>query len=105
MINKCPEILEVLERLDLHRRGWEINDYWEGDRCAIGISSKTNSARLVYLCTFNMSSGTYYIECDEEIGTDQFRTVNIGNNLTYAELVREMSVHLGTKTSNCQGPF
>jgi hypothetical protein len=94
--NKDYSINSLLKSLDLDKRGWIIVDYWEDDRCAIGISAIKEPRHLVYICTFGKDENRYDYECETPVGpklTD-YKTVDAGENVGYAELLKVMEKHL-----------
>ena len=95
-INKDLSIVELLDRLELHKRGWCIRDYWEADLCAIGISNSLSSDRLAYVSTYELKAGRYNCECERRnrhspLGYD---TVFEGQDLSFDELVAILARHL-----------
>lgn len=63
-MDKNPSIIDLLDRLNIDNRGWFVKDYWEGDLCAVGISSKVYEERLAYVSTYGKTDGSYYCECE-----------------------------------------
>ncbi len=81
--DKDPTIIDLLERLRLQARGWFIRDYWEADLCAIGISSRKQPTRLVYVSTFNKSANNYDYE---------FEQLSSSTSVDYDSVIDEQSV-------------
>jgi len=64
-MQKDATIIELLDWLR-ERLGdaFAINDHWEGNLCAIGISAPGNPAQLVYISTWRRPSGYYAVELE-----------------------------------------
>ena len=65
-LNKDKSIIHLVEHLE-SRFGLNkiiINDFWEGDLCAIGISDSQKN-HLIYISTFNKKDGNYFISIED----------------------------------------
>jgi hypothetical protein len=95
-IDKDPSIIDLLERLDLHKRNWRIQDHWEADLSAIGISNPPSGDSLVYVSTFFLKAGRYHCECEKRSRNSAigYETVHESRNLTFEELVRILEKYL-----------
>jgi len=95
-IDKDLSITDLVERLELHERGWCILDHWEADLCAIGISNSPSGDRIVYVSTFDQKAGRYNCECEKRNMQSSlgYETVYEGRNLTFDELVAVLARHL-----------
>ncbi|WP_437876220.1 hypothetical protein [Sorangium sp. So ce513] len=97
MMAKDDRIIELLDSLDLQRRGWLVVDHWEADTCAIGIARASEPRRLVYVGIFGKEYGRYDYECELPSGpavTDYVATGR-GDGVTYDELLEVLMKHLG----------
>jgi len=96
VIAKDQSILELLERLDLPRRGWLIVDYWDADSMAIGIASSVDPRTIVYVSTFEKEPDRYYYEC--EVGTGEqpfdYTVLETCTDADFALLESAMNRHL-----------
>ena len=59
-------VLEFLHALKGLPIDWEIRDYWEGDRCAIGVASRTQPSRLAYVSCWAQPPNHFFVELEEE---------------------------------------
>ena len=96
MKTKAIAVRQLFESLDMHELGWQIVDHWEGDLTAIGVASRKEPRRLVYISVFDKADGLYDFECEEPSGPelDSYLTVNSGENVTSQELLKAMGHHL-----------
>jgi hypothetical protein len=93
--SKDQTIVDLLSRTNLQGRDWEVVDYWEADLCAIGIRSRFDLGRLVYVSTFRKSPGLFDYECE---GPDQegapFSAIKSGRDVGFGDLLDVMIKHL-----------
>jgi hypothetical protein len=77
-------------------RDWTTVDHWEGDLCAIGIASKRQPRRLVYVSTYGKERDRYYYECEEPngIAPEDYETVGQGVDVDFEMLVAAIEKHL-----------
>ena len=63
---KDPSITQVVDRLRaLFGVGaLDTVDYWDGDRCAIGVVSPHAPGRLVYICTHGKPPERFYVSLE-----------------------------------------
>lgn len=96
--NKDPSITELLDRLDLNKRGWCIHDHWEADRCAIGLCNLQSDDCLAYVSTFNLAAGRYDCECEKRSPQSSlgYEVTHQGQNLTFSELATVLESHLNS---------
>lgn len=101
-VTKDESILTLLGRIDLQSRGWTIRDRWDADLCAVGISSELYPDRLVYVSTYGKPEGKYDYECEQSSSSTEdetdYKTVDEGHSVDFAELVDAMEKHLGKTT-------
>ena len=97
MSKKDESILRMLDLIDLTRHGWRTTDNWDGDLAAVGIASVSDSARLVYVSTFEMPPGLFYYECECVHGTapEDSETLETRDGATLDELLSALVRHLG----------
>lgn len=65
-LDKDPAVVDVVQRL-IARSGAtnvRVNDHWEADRCAVGLSRPGEDRPLVYITTWRMPPGTYCVELE-----------------------------------------
>ncbi len=95
-IDKDPSIIDLLARLRLEERGWFIRDYWEADLCAVGISSRTQPSRLVYVSTFDKSANDYDYELEQLCSStgDDYDCVSEEQSVGFEGLIRRMESFL-----------
>jgi hypothetical protein len=95
-IDKDPSIIDLLERLRLDERGWFMRDYWEADLCAVGISSRKQPSRLVYVSTFNKLANEYDYELEQlsTSTTGDYDCVSDEQSVGFEDLVCRMEAFL-----------
>jgi hypothetical protein len=64
-MKKDSRIIEVLDWL----REWlgntfVVNDHWESDLCAIGISAQKKPSQIMYISTLELPDGLYDVDLD-----------------------------------------
>jgi hypothetical protein len=92
---KDQAIVDLLSRLSLDNRNWLVVDYWEADLCAIGVRSRFDSGRLVYVSTYRKRPGLFYYECEGPAsGEAPYTTIETGKDASFEELLEVMSRHL-----------
>lgn len=102
-LQKDKSIIEMLKQLR-KRIGFDeivLNDYWEIDLCAIGISD-ISYRYLVYISTCDRKEGQYYVELEnlnKEKPTD-YNTVGKYENVSILEVERLVLDHLKISRSN-----
>ena len=98
ILNKDKSILQLLDLLGLEERGWAVNDHWEADLCAIGITSTSSKGRLVYVSTFDKPEGKFDYECEalrcEAEGDTEYEIVDEGVDVGFHDLVEAVERHL-----------
>lgn len=65
-LNKDKSIIQLIHHLE-NRFGFGkfiINDFWDGDLCAIGLSDPHKKA-LIYISTYAKREGQYYISVED----------------------------------------
>lgn len=95
---KEPKLLEVISKIleSAPPKTLQIADYWEADRCAIGLINTKIPEHLVYISIYNQKPNHYYI--DLEVGkVDSFDTVTIKklDGIDFLRLIEEVFSHLG----------
>ncbi len=98
-IDKHITIVRLLEKLDLQQHGWTISDFWEGDLCAIGLTSRANPDRLVYVSTWRQPIDKYYYECEQTnpqaVDLTDYEVVAQGDEVSFEELQEAIQQQLG----------
>jgi hypothetical protein len=63
---KDKKILQLLSHLKqaFGKDSFRVNDHWDGDLCAIGLTD-INETYLLYVSTFGKPESTYYAELEE----------------------------------------
>jgi hypothetical protein len=95
---KDPRILELLHELEasMPAGSYQIVDYWDADLCAIGVASKSDPRRLVYVSTYGQQDGAYAFECEappDEASAD-FQVTDQGDGLMLETLLQKIRAHL-----------
>ena len=96
MMAKDESIIRLLDDLRPESHGWVVVDYWDGDRCAVGIGSRREPERLVYISTHRKDAGRFYFEAEApdsgmEVG---YRVVARGEDVSFEELLDVLVAHL-----------
>ncbi|HTE25805.1 hypothetical protein [Flavitalea sp.] len=96
-LHKSKKIFNVLESLEnkYGRTNIVINDHWEGDREAIGLTDKTRQY-LGYISTYRKEDGTYFLSLENPPSDDKMRFTPAGefDNITFADLEKLLIEHL-----------
>ena len=94
---KDKAIRELVARLGLASRGWQVVDHWEADLQAIGIATKDDPRRLVYVSTFSRTPGHFDYQCETPAGPadENYTTTAYGEDVDYETLLSAMEAHLG----------
>lgn len=94
--HKNKSIRDLVARLRLGSRGWQVVDHWEADQCAIGVAAIRDPRRLVYISAFSRAAGRYDYECEMSVGlnADEYKTTASGEDVDYDTLVKVMETHL-----------
>lgn len=96
-LEKDKSIVDLVERLNLERRKWQILNEWEMDLCAIGFVKQGNNNRWVYVCTYGLEDGRFNYDCDLRSGTSEgsdVMTVESQRNVEYTQLLEAMERYL-----------
>lgn len=98
-IIKDQGIVDLLAKLCLTERGWEIVDHWEADLITIGVATKREPRRLVYISTLECDPGRYYYECEVPNGPDvcDYMVMARGNGVDYPVLIKVIEFHLSLR--------
>lgn len=93
---KDSSICELVARLDLPRRGWQIVDHWEADLQAVGIASGAEVRRLVYVSSFSRAAGRFSYQCEVPAGpvACDYQVVARGEDVSVDELICVVERHL-----------
>ncbi len=96
MQTKDASIEALITRLDLPTRAWIVVDHWQGDLFAVGIASRRDPARLVYVSTFGKPTGLFEYECESRPSTadEAYRVAHEGEDVDFDALFAVMSSHL-----------
>ena len=94
---KDRTIRELITRLELAARGWQVVDHWEADLQAIGVATKQDPRRLVYVSTFSRAPGHFDYQCEAPAGPDDedYTTTTSGDDVDYETLLKVLEAHLG----------
>lgn len=95
MKNKHKSINKILVEINgfLNEHNIDINDFWDGDRCAIGFSK---NHRLIYISTYNQQNQIYF-EIEEhpaELNDTNYEVLSKGYLLNLNELTLLMDNYL-----------
>ncbi|MEZ5014950.1 MAG: hypothetical protein R2794_11725 [Chitinophagales bacterium] len=72
-----------------------IRDYWEADRCAIGLAS-VQSEKLMYISTYRKEKGLFYVEIDfKEPNTEKSKDVLRYDDVPMPFVEQMLVEHLG----------
>lgn len=74
---------------DLPEGSFVISSEWDSDLCAVGIADPGDPSRLVYVSTYQMAPGLYYVDCDRGDDSETHDSVD------YVTLVRLVCEHIG----------
>jgi hypothetical protein len=100
---KDQSIVDLLSRLNLDGRDWQVIDHWEADLCAIGVRSRLDSGRLVYVSTYRKRPGLFYYECEGPAsGEAPYTKVESGEAANFEELLEVMKRHLAGSGSDLE---
>jgi hypothetical protein len=95
---KEPRIRELVHELEAVMPGesYQIVDHWDADTCAIGVASRSDPRRLVYVSTYDQSDGTYAFECEVpmDADADDYQVVDEGAGLRLDTLLLKIREHL-----------
>ena len=89
-LEKLPELLQLLDRLELEARGWSIVDEWEVDLAAVGVSSAKHPDRIFYISVFGQPPGRLYHTRDLRTDDNHLHTLSDGH-ITVLELLPLMT--------------
>ena len=96
---KEASIRELLRQLHV-RLGpatFEVVNHWDADLCAVGLTKPGVPLPLVYISTFNLPPGRYYValEAPPNAGRmDLYEHAGELTNVDFEQLVRILSDHL-----------
>jgi hypothetical protein len=93
---KDKKIIHLIEHLD-RRFGVDnfiINDFWDADLCAIGLSDPLKEA-LIYISTYDRKDGLYFVSI-EDINDPKVSTEK-SENIEVEELEIIIAKHLKIK--------
>ena len=68
---KCHTVMQLLTQLEerFGKKSFHIEDYWDGDLCAIGLAD-TSGRYLLYINTFDKPNDTFYAELEDKAQKD-----------------------------------
>jgi hypothetical protein len=95
-LNKDKSIIHLIDHLD-SRFGFDkfiINDFWNADLCAIGLSDPQKAA-LIYISTYNRKDGLYFVSIEDI--KDPTVSTEKSENVEIEELEIIISKHLKLK--------
>jgi hypothetical protein len=100
---KDRSITLLLKALDLEGHGWVVIDYWEADRCAIGIGRREEGAKegerkLAYISTWQEPAGRYFVDLDSPAPRDPLGYVTEASvdDCDIGQVIAMLETHLGT---------
>lgn len=95
-IGKEQAVHQLLAKLPMASRDWIAVDYWDADRCAIGIARKERPRHLVYISTYGKKQFEYDYECEQPIGnaTEDYETLERGTDVDFNALLQAIEKHL-----------
>lgn len=101
-LTKDESIRKLVSLLEIGQRGWVLVDHWEADLCAVGIANGAEPRRLVYVSTYGKAPETYDYECEvpDSKQPTEFRSVESGENVDFAELNAVLERHLSSTKKN-----
>jgi hypothetical protein len=62
--DKDDSILLFLRELSALGVDWQLKDHWQGDLCAIGLTSAAMPEHLAYVSSWQQPAGEYYVELE-----------------------------------------
>lgn len=95
-LNKDKSIIHLIDHLE-NRFGvgtFIINDFWDADLCAIGLSDLHKEA-LIYISTYGKRDGQYYISI-EDIDNPTFSNSQLVN-VEIKEIEKRIAKYLKLK--------
>jgi hypothetical protein len=97
-MEKDITIIRLIEKLKLNINFTlvEVIDYWDADRCAIGLKRDN---QLVYISTFNYVGNNrlkydFDLEIIDESDQEKIKVVKSGRKVSETELVNEIKLFL-----------
>lgn len=96
MEHKSQQIRSLIKRLtvDLEEQRFIINDHWDGDLLAIGISHPVERDLLVYI-KISEDDSDYFVALEFPSSIAIYEPAGEFHNIEYAELVKVIRHHLG----------
>lgn len=89
---KHKDIIKLLRKLSERFPNFIVNDFWEGDLCAFGISNFDKNV-LIYISTFQKHSGKYYVEIEDiSINKNPIKAI-IYQDMNFDELLKSIKTH------------
>jgi hypothetical protein len=95
-LNKDKSIIQLIDHLE-NRFGYDkiiINDFWDADLCAIGLSDPHKKS-LIYISTYGKREGQYFISIENI--DDPTISNNKSENAEMKELEMKIAKHLKLK--------
>ncbi len=77
-------------------RGWELQDHWDGDLCAVGIASPGDAGRLAYVSCWGQPPGCYHVELEVGDSDEGYAITQQHEALTLTAAVALVIEHLST---------
>jgi hypothetical protein len=105
-LSKEVRICDLLETLELERRGWIVVDHWSADLCAVGIALGSDPSLLVYVSTFKKAEGRFDYECQGPGGADpeDYVVTEQGCDADLVQLLTVLCSHLVSGAPPAQSP-
>jgi hypothetical protein len=96
-LNKDKSIFTLIEYLSQKygRDNFKVKDYWNGDKCAIGLTD-ISEKYLIYISTIGLKDSGYYVALENPSKNDELPYEAVGefNNLSLSELDKIFKEHL-----------
>ena len=89
---KHKDIITLLSKLNELFPNFIVNDFWEGDLCAVGISDFGKNA-LIYISTFQKYRGKYYMEVEDISTNKKPKKTIIYQDMNFDELLKSIKTH------------
>jgi hypothetical protein len=98
-MEKDAAIIELLDWLrERLGNSFTVTDHWQVDQCAVGISTLTDPAQLVYVLSYGGPEGRYsvHLESAPQHGSEMpYQTVGKFDSVSREELLGIVTNHLG----------
>lgn len=89
---KHKDIITLLSKLNELFPNFIVNDFWEGDLCAVGISDFDKNT-LIYISSFQKQRGKYYVEIEDISTNKNPKKTIIYHHMNFDELLKNIKMH------------